>query len=201
MCTRQFDPEQLEAALTRCQRLAQGWAGVVYRSSSMPYANRDDLLTGEGSRRHATRWCRAHLCRIVYASLDVRTANEEGLAHYRYYGYADADALPRVLAAAQASLQRVLDLTQSRIRRTLGVTTRQLVGEDWRACNQRGEEALTQAIGRLAWDSVWWEGLLLPSAANPGGINLMAFPGNQLPGSFLVALNPGRLPAQPGRRP
>jgi hypothetical protein len=48
-------------------------------------------------------------------------------------------------------------------RRALGVTKEQLVGEDWRACNQRGEEALPQAIGRLAWDSVWWEGYYLES--------------------------------------
>jgi RES domain-containing protein len=201
MCMNRFDPTRLSVAFTRCQRRARAWAGIVYRSSSVPYANRDDLLTGEGSRQHATRWCRAQVCRIVYASLDVRTAIDEGIAHYRYYGHADAEGLPRVLAAAQVSLQRVLDLTQNATRRALGVTKEQLVGEDWRACNQRGEEALPQAIGRLAWDSVWWEGLLVPSAANPGGINLLVFPGNQLPGSFLVAFNPDQLPSRPSRNP
>jgi hypothetical protein len=78
--------------------------------------------------------------------------------------------------------------------RSLGVTRGQLVGADWRACNAAGEEALTQAIGRLAWNA-GWEGLVLPSAATPDGVNLVVFPGNLLPPqSYLLIINRDQLP-------
>ena len=56
--------------------------------------------------------------------------------------------LPRVLVSIQARLQRVLKLTDRRVSRTLGVTRGQLLGEDWRACNGGGEEALLARAAR-----------------------------------------------------
>jgi hypothetical protein len=94
----------------------------------------------------------------------------------------------------QARLRRTLKLTGRRVSRILGVTRGQLLGEDWRACNTGGEEALTQAIGRLVWDA-GWEGLVAPSAANPDGVNLIVFPGNLLPPrSYLLIINRDQLP-------
>jgi hypothetical protein len=99
-----------------------------------------------------------------------------------------------VLVSIQVCLQRVLGLIDPGVRKTLGVTRGQLVGEDWRAVNRAGCESLTQAIGRLAWDAEW-EGLLLPSAADPGGVNLIVFPGNLLPPqSYLMIVNRDQLP-------
>jgi filamentous hemagglutinin len=132
----------------------------------------------------------------VYTSLDIQTAMAEALAHHRYYGFAIEKAWPRVLVSIQVRLQRVLALTGRRVSRALGVTRDQLIGEDWRACNGGGEEALTQANGRLAWKAEW-EGLVLPSAANPGGVNLVVFPGNLFPPrSYLLIINRDQLPAR-----
>jgi hypothetical protein len=83
------------------------------------------------------------------------------------------------------------------VRRILGITRDQLRGEDWRACNRGGEEALTQAIGRLTWDAQW-EGLEVPSAADDAGVNLIVFPGNLLPPrSYLLIINRDQLPPRP----
>jgi RES domain-containing protein len=130
----------------------------------------------------------------VYSALDIRTATEESLAHHRYFGFPLETALPRVMISIRVSLQRVFDLTEQRPRRTLGVNRGQLLGEDWRARNANGEEALTQAIGRLAWENQW-EAMLVPSAAEPKGVNLIIFPGNLLPPeSYLLIINRDQLP-------
>jgi RES domain-containing protein len=193
---RHANSDWLAKALGRCEKHVEPWGGVVYRSASVRYANRDDLLTGAGSKTAGARWNAPGTVATVYTSLDIPTAVEEGLAHYRYYGFAVEKALPRVLVSVQVRLRRVLALTSRRVSRILRVTRRQLEAEDWRACNKKGEEALTQAIGRLAWTAEW-EGLLVPSAAHSAGTNLIVFPGNiHPPKSYLLIINRERLPGR-----
>jgi RES domain-containing protein len=55
------------------------------------------------------------------------------------------------------------------------------------------DEALTQAIGRAAWN-VGLEGLLVPSAARPGGIGLVFFPDHRDARSGLEIVHPEELP-------
>jgi RES domain-containing protein len=138
--------------------------------------------------------------------LEYQTAVEEGFVYYRYYGFPLENALPRVLTSIRVRLQRVLDLTDQRIRRTLAVSRADLLEEDWRAANAARQEARTQALGRLAWADRWgddpqhqWEGLLAPSAAHPGGVNLILFPANLLPpDSYILPINRDQLPPPPG---
>lgn len=121
----------------------------------------------------------------------------EALAHFRHYGLPDESALPRVLAAAQVVLRRVLDVTDARVRRTLRVSRADVLDADWRADAGAGREAPPQAIGRMAWNAKW-EGLLVPSAADPNGTNLIVFPGNlDAPRSYLVMVNRDQLPPHP----
>ena len=186
--------DQVKRRLERCGQFAALWSGIVYRSASVAYANRDDLLTGAGARHVGARWNPPNSMATVYSALDIRTATEESLAHHRYFGFPLETALPRVMISIRVSLQRVLDLTEQRLRRTLGINRGQLLGEDWRACNAGGNEALTQVIGRLAWVSQW-EAMLVPSAAEPKGVNLIIFPGNLLPPeSYLLIINRDQLP-------
>lgn len=188
------ESNRLAKALGRCRKHAKPWDGIVYRSASVRYANRDDLLTGTGSKSAGARWNPPASVATVYTGLDIQTAVEEALAHHRHYGFPVETALPRVLVSIQACLQTVLNLTDQSVRRTLGVKREQVLGEDWRACNEGQEEALTQAIGRLAWDAEW-EGLLVPSVAHASGTNLIVFPGNLLPpGSYLLVINRDQLP-------
>jgi len=179
----------------------------VYRAASVRYANRDDLITGLGAKQNGARWNPPPplpTFATVYASLEMSTALQEALAHHRYYRLPVERALPRVITSIQVSLQRVLNLTRQDVLRKLKLTRRRLAEEDWRVCNRSGAEAPTQALGRLAWHDDWgedqrWEGLLVPSAAEAGGVNLLVFPGNlRPPNSYLLIINLGQLPLPPG---
>ncbi|HUY36164.1 MAG TPA: hypothetical protein VMV69_25725 [Pirellulales bacterium] len=63
------DTDRLREALARCENLVQAWAGVVYRSASVAYANRDDLLTGSGAKRAGDRWNPMRGRGVAWASL------------------------------------------------------------------------------------------------------------------------------------
>jgi len=191
------ESDRLAESLVRCEPLAASWSGAVFRSASVRYANRDDFLTGAGAKSSDGRWHTSDTFNTVYTSLTPETATREALAHFRHYHLPVEDALPRVLAAARTVLKRVLDLTDAKVRKVLHVSRADLVEADWRAAVAAGEEALPQALGRLAWNAKW-EGLLVPSAADPAGTNLIIFKGNlDEPDSYLIVINRDLLPPHP----
>lgn len=187
------DSERLRNGLDRCASLAVYWSGVVYRSATPRYANKDDLLTGMGSRSAGARWNPPRSFRTVYMSLDPHTALDEVLAHFRHYGIPIESAMPRVTVAVRVTLVRVLDLNDAPTRSTLRVSARRIVHEPWREEQEAGREALTQAIGRLAQE-LGWEAMLVPAAARRGGVNLILFPDNLARGSTLEIINVNELP-------
>src|SRR5438094_921534 len=93
------DSDRLRRALERCAPRAVRWAGVVYRSASPRYANKDDLLTGLGSKTAGARWNPPNSFPTVYASLDPHTALDEALAHFRHYKIPISSAMPRVIVS------------------------------------------------------------------------------------------------------
>jgi RES domain-containing protein len=167
--------------------LAAPWQGTVFRSVRPKYWASEDFLTGEASKRHGGRWNAPSSFRVVYLSLSLDTALEEVKGWSRAYGVPPEAALPRVLAAIEADLKETLDLTDGAIRRRLRVSFERMTGEDWRAANERGREALTQAIGRAAFEAEL-EALLVPSAQDPDGGNLLVFPDKLLSRSTLHEL-------------
>src|SRR5262245_24918748 len=98
------ESERVAKALGRCEKYAVPWAGVVFRSASVRYANRDDLLTGAGSKSAGAHWNPPGRVATVYTSLEIPTAVEEALAQHRYFGFPVETALPRVLVSIQARL-------------------------------------------------------------------------------------------------
>lgn len=165
-------------------------ADVVFRCAEPTYATKGDLLTGEGSRINGGRWNPPSSFATVYAAFSDATALAEAKANHLYYGLDPADALPRVIVAANLKLAKVLDLTDGEIRKILAVSTTKMRDDEWRGFNRRGAESLTQAIGRAAYQCAL-EGLIVPAC--DGGKNLVLFPGNLRGTSKVVIRNAGKL--------
>jgi RES domain-containing protein len=186
------DADRFRSALARCATTT--WRGQLFRSASPKYASKDDIVTGAGAKTAGGRWNARATFNTVYASLDVETALAEALQHFRYYGFPISKAMPRIIVALEAKLERALDLRDGDTRRTLGVSARRMLDEPWREEQKKGREALTQAIGRLAFEADL-QGLLVPSAARKGGANLILLPANlDPPKSWLRIINRGELP-------
>lgn len=159
--------------IERCQPNA--FAERLIRVTGVDYANKDDLLSGDGSLKHGGRYNPKGAFRAIYGSLELDTATAELLAHHRRQGRPDpeADVFPFVAVSLEVEVERLLDLTNATVRRTLKVRKKDLVG-DWQAMQDLGQEALTQALGRMA-HAAGYQGLLVPSAAKPGGRNVVLF--------------------------
>ncbi|WP_076347092.1 RES family NAD+ phosphorylase [Paludisphaera borealis] len=187
------DSPRLERAVTRLLPAAVPFQGVAYRSASPRYANLHDLLTGAGARLSGARWNPPGSFPSVYLSLDPHTALDEVLAHFHHYALSIPSAMPRVTVAVSASLQRLLDLTDAEVCSSLRLSRRRLLTEPWREMQAAGEEAVTQAVGRVAFHA-GVEGLLVPSAARAHGVNLIVFPANIDRSSLLEVLGAEELP-------
>jgi len=181
------DFPRISAALSRVP--LRGWQGVAFRSSTPAYSASRDLLSGEGVRRHGGRWNPPGIFAAVYASLTPETALAEALGRFREYGIAVADAMPRVLTALEIEVEALADLTCPRARQALKVSKSRMRSEPWRRATEEGREAVTQAIGRAAFER-GLEGLLVFSAPDPAGRNLVLFPVRLRPGSRLLVRTP-----------
>jgi RES domain-containing protein len=187
------ESDRIASGIRRCLRLAVSWGGVLFRATGHDYANRRDVVTGEGSRIAGARFTPRGAFRAVYGSLDMETALAESLANHRRLGLPDAEALPLTFVALRAAADGLLDLTRPEVRRALGVSRERLLGP-WRHEQARGREALTQAVGRLS-RAAGLPGILYPSAQRRGGRNAVLFP-ELLPPGGLEVIHPERLPAR-----
>ncbi len=181
------DYEQISLVIQKEREKAASWSGLIYRSTSLRHATSAEILSGEGSLRRGGRW-NVPGTKVIYGCLTPETAMAETLQHYRYYGIAVQDAMPRVFVAIEVSIQRSMDLTNTDRLSDLGNYLRQSLEEDWRAINSRAAEALGQAIGRAAFNA-GIEALLTPSSVDKEGTNLAIFRDSLLSGSTLKVLN------------
>src|SRR5437763_4540035 len=72
------DSDRLSRALERCLSVAVSWKGEVYRSASPRYGNKDDLLTGAGSKTAGARWNPPNSFRTEWEGLLVPSAARSG---------------------------------------------------------------------------------------------------------------------------
>ncbi|MDX1926118.1 MAG: RES family NAD+ phosphorylase [Pirellulaceae bacterium] len=167
---------ELFVNISKLYYVAKGFSGTVVRSVGTKYATETSFFTGSGAAKTGGRWNRVGI-EAVYASLDVMTATQEAYQNFIVYGLPLSGIRPRVTAGADVSLVKVLDLTDASVRRKLGFSREDLVDEDWRAIQAAGEESWTQAIGRGCY-LAGFEGILVPSARNLKGKNIVVFPKN-----------------------
>lgn len=181
--------------MIRCRGLASSWSGTIYRTAGVEFATEQELLSGMGSQIHGGRWNPPGF-RAVYGCLEVETSFSESLAHSQYFGIPVEETLPVATAAAQVSLQWVVNLREAKIRQELKVSLKRMRGEDWRKEQEQGREALTQAIGRAAFEARL-EAILAPSSVRKTAPNIVVFPQNLDQSSILQPINPQRLPRNP----
>lgn len=129
----------------------------------------------------------------IYASTSPDTLKAEAYYKGRRYGWTDADFLTQLTIGMFWHLQRMLDLTDPRIRAALGVRVTDILRCDWVAEQKAGREALTQAIARATFENLA-EGLVVPSVRHHGGINVVCYPSNRLPGTVIDVLDSTGLP-------
>jgi RES domain-containing protein len=169
------ETERLARAMTRCLPHTAAWRQKVCRTSRPRYSSASRLLRGAGARRWGGRWNPPGIA-AVYCSLDEATALAEMRQRHNSVVFSRKKMMPQLFVAMRVQLRRLLDLTRGDVRHALGVSLERMCDEEWERLQRRGRAAITQAIGRLAWERRLG-GLLVPSAADrPRGSNLVVFP-------------------------
>jgi RES domain-containing protein len=101
--------------------------------------------------------------------------------------------MPRTFVAVECHLTSIFDLTDGALRRSLGVSKRRLLDCDWRAEMRASRVPITQELGRAVY-LAGLEAMLVPSAADRDGQNLVVFIDNLKSGNSFNVLSPGKLP-------
>jgi RES domain-containing protein len=178
--------EGIKAALSSLASSSRPWSGVCYRVTSVRYAKAHDFLSGQGSLLYGGRFIAPGVAEVLHLSASPELSLSESLARRRRYGIAEWEAMPLLIRGVDVRLKKVLFLSESAAQTALSVTEGDLCAPGWEEANEHGEEALTQALGRAAFE-LSLEGLLVPSATAPGE-NLVIFITNVGPDSALRSL-------------
>lgn len=156
---------------------AVGFDGIVYRMVDPQWSNPMDIVNGKGGLSANGRWHIKKSARVSYTCLEPETAMAESFSSPRYYRFPIRKVLPKVLVAIRVKLFRVIDFGNGLVRQRLKVSDQTMMETDWRKKNFRGEEAITQCLGRCFCENKV-EGLLVPSTVSSSEQNLIVFPEN-----------------------
>ncbi len=169
------------------------WEGDVVRQALPRWMSRPYRLTGAGSLRTGGRWTARGLMPSVYASTDPATLAAEANHKWTRFGWTAAQFHPQTTVSMHWKLRRVVDLTQPGTLAALHVTSPQIAACDWEAKQAEGDEPLTQAIARAAFERLA-EGLVVPSVRLAGGVNVVYFPVHRLDGSEILTPDEASIP-------
>lgn len=188
------DFSRLLAAMKLAVAQARPWAGTIFRSAPPKWAAGRDMLAGIGSMKSGARFNAAGSFAAIYGSTTPELAMIESLAFQRRANLPLERAMPLVFKAISIQVERCLDLTDAVILGRLGLTIGQLRSEKWWMSRVRGEESLTQAVGRAA-HACHIQALLAASAhAIDQGFNVIVLPDhlNQPSGAKVLRRPPKR---------
>ena len=171
--------------------------GDVLRAALPRWVSRPYRLTGVGALLSGGRWNVMKLFPAVCFSTAVETVNAEAEAWARRYSLPISALKPQTRFTARLEFQALLDLTAASTLTALGLTVGDLTTCDWNTEQDADREALTQAVGRAAFERMA-EGLVVPSAQLAGGVNVVLFPGHRLDGSRIVGRDEANIPFMHG---
>lgn len=189
-----LQPHPEYAALLRRINLIQHHACAInlhlFRMVKPRYCSDKDIINGMGGKKSSGRWNIRGDFHCTYASKAAETALKESLSSIRKKNLPDEKALPRTLVCIRLKASKALDLTDGTIRQHLRVSHKRMINTDqWTTDNYNDQQSLTQALGRAAFQ-VGFEAIIVPSAADSTGTNLVIFPDNLLRSSQLEVVTP-----------
>ena len=181
----------------------------VYRSCSIRYANRNDILSGFGGQLRGGRFNAPRSFRVIYLSFDPATPYAETLKRAESLKAPALAGLPLkpsqelnkhfVQLTVRAVLNKIIDLSDldllnSKEFQDAGLDIELLTKDGWYFDNNEGKESATQAIGRIAYE-LGYHGLISRSSVSKGEKNLNVFVSNLPIGCGLEILEPKDLPS------
>jgi RES domain-containing protein len=169
------------------------WSGDVFRISEPKWMSQPYRLTGVGAILTGGRWNVRNLIPALNFFTTAATANAEADARAIRLNWPPSVLIAQTRVAFHLSLQAMLDLTDPNTLKALKLKKTDLVNCDWSAAQAADQEALTQAVARAAFETSA-EGLIVPSAQKPVGINVVVFPAHMLPGSAINTHQPNAIP-------
>jgi RES domain-containing protein len=180
-------PRLLEAMKVAAGR-ARPWAGNIFRSAPPKWATGKEMLTGVGSMKSGARFNAPGSFPAIYGSTTPELAMIESLAYQRRAGLPLERAMPLVFKAISVDVQRCVDLTEAVVLADIGLTLDQIRTETWWLARARGEESLTQAIGRAVHDCGIQSLLAASAHAVDQGVNVSVLPDHLKPPSRVAVL-------------
>jgi RES domain-containing protein len=184
---------QFYGSLAPAAGLLTTWNGLVFRSSLPRYVSEPYRFTGTGSALAGGRWNVKGLMPAVYFSTTAETVAAEADAKANRYGWTVGSMRPQTRIGVQLQLTAVFDLTTPANLAAFGLQPADLTDCDWQVEQAADREALTQALARAVFERSG-EGLVVPSARQPGGINVIVYPSNLLPDSEMATIEPESIP-------
>jgi len=141
------------------------WDAPIYRQASRAYGP-GQVLNGEGAREAGGRWNPPGSFRTVYASVDTETVAAEFLFSIGPGRDPIALSARRFMWQARAQVDNLVDLRTKGHQRALGLPV---------PFDETAPRVLCQQLGAAAY-YVRYKGILAPSAARPGAVNVVLFP-------------------------
>jgi len=196
--------ERLRAALNEAPRIAAHGPWYRYLDSAAlqgpppgaPAGAPPTPLWAGGPLRLGGRFTPPGAFEALYLATDTITAQLEAEALFLDSMGMPVPVLipPMTGYSTHGIIVDVLDLTDRAIQANLGTSLQELTG-NWEISQTRGEVAPTQLLGRVAYESARFSGLLAVSAKNPAaGRVLVVFPGRLAEPSHIEMYDPsGRL--------
>jgi len=164
----------------------QSWQGVIFRSAPPKWASAKHILSGQGSFKSGGRFNAPGSFPAVYGSTTPQLAMAESLAYQHRAKYSPQHAFPLLFKAIEVDVKKMLVLSSPTLFESLPLTLEQILNDSWWRSRARGEESLSQAIGRAA-HSCGAEAMIAPSAEHPDlGENVVVLPDHIATGALRV---------------
>jgi RES domain-containing protein len=167
----------------------------VYRVAGPRHTSANNIISGIGGWKANGRWCTRQKTKLLYLSETPQTAMSESNEHAWHNNLPLWNQMPKITVAIDLKARSIIDLTDPAVAIDLPVPLAILMAEDWRTLNDRGQESMTQSLGRAALVA-GMDGLRVPSKPDPNGVNIVIFRrGGSNSGTTVTLLNPDALKA------